>query len=36
MSAVKFLFLRIDSVQVIEDIPNLIGQLPALMIGGAF
>ena len=36
VSAVKFLFLRIDSVQVIEDIPNLIGQLPALMIGGAF
>ena len=35
VSAVKFLFLRIDSVQVIEDIPNLIGQLPALMIGGA-
>ena len=36
VSAVKFLFLRTDSVQVIEDIPNLIGQLPALMIGGAF
>ena len=36
VSAVKFLFLRIDSVQVIEDIPNLIGQLPALMIGSAF
>ena len=36
VSAVKFLFLRTDSVQAIEDIPNLIGQLPALMIGGAF
>ena len=33
VSAVKFLFLRTDSVQAIEDIPNLIGQLPALMIG---
>ena len=33
VSAVKFLFLRTDSVQAIEDIPNLIGQLPALMTG---
>ena len=35
VSAVKFLFLRTDSVRVIEDIPNLIGQLPALMTDGA-
>ncbi len=35
VSAVKFLFLRTDSVQVIEDMPNLIGQLPALVVGAA-